>query len=93
MPENTDMSAPITLAEGYNPFSDENAPQVQQQVEVAPTATNEPNNEEQLAQVSQENQNSAPSSFDPNSYFKERFGFDTVDEAEQAFTRLMEENE
>ena len=87
------MSAPIKLAEGYNPFSDENAPQVQQQVEVAPTATNEPNNEEQLAQVSQENQNSAPSSFDPNSYFKERFGFDTVDEAEQAFTRLMEENE
>ena len=93
MPENTDMSAPVTLAEGYNPFSDENAPQVQQQVEVAPTATNEPNNEEQLAQVSQENQNSAPSIFDPNSYFKERFGFDTVDEAEQAFTRLMEENE
>jgi hypothetical protein len=93
MLENQDMSAPISLAEGYNPFSDEAAPQVQQQVEVAPTATNEPNNEEQLAQVSQENQNSAPSSFDPNSYFKERFGFDTVDEAEQAFTRLMEENE
>ena len=93
MLENQDMSAPISLAEGYNPFSDEAAPQVQQQVEVAPTATNEPNNEEQLAQVSQENQNSAPSIFDPNSYFKERFGFDTVDEAEQAFTRLMEENE
>jgi hypothetical protein len=93
MLENQDMSAPISLAEGYNPFSDEAAPQVQQQVEVAPTATNEPNNEEQLAQVNQESQESAPSSFDPNSYFKERFGFDTVDEAEEAFTRLIEENQ
>ena len=93
MLENQDMSAPISLAEGYNPFSDEAAPQVQQQVEVAPTATNEPNVEQESAQVSQENQNSAPSSFDPNSYFKEKFGFDTVDEAEEAFTRLMEQNE
>ena len=95
MPENTDMSAPITLAEGYNPFSDENAPQVQQQVEVAPTATNEPNNEQQSAQVNQEDQNlvSQPSVFDPNSFIKERFGFDTVDEAEEAFSRLIEENE
>lgn len=95
MPENTDMSAPITLAEGYNPFSDENAPQVQQQVEVAPTATNEPNNEQQSAQVNQEDQNlvSQSSVFDPNSFIKERFGFDTVDEAEEAFSRLIEENE
>jgi hypothetical protein len=95
MLENQDMSAPISLAEGYNPFSDENAPQVQQQVEVAPTATNEPNNEQQSAQVNQEDQNlvSQPSAFDPNSFIKERFGFDTVDEAEQAFSRLIEENE
>ena len=93
MLENQDMSAPISLAEGYNPFSDENAPQVQQQVEVAHTATNEPNNEQESTQVGQENQNSAPTSFDPNSYFKEKFGFDSVDEAEQAFSRLIEENE
>ena len=95
MPENTDMSAPIKLAEGYNPFSDENVPQVQQAVEVAPTATNEPNNEQQSAQVNQEGQNSVsqPSVFDPNSFMKERFGFDTVDEAEETFSRLIEENE
>jgi hypothetical protein len=94
MPENTDMSAPIKLAEGYNPFSDENVPQVQQAVEVAPTATNEPNNE-QSAQVNQEGQDlvSQPSFFDPNSFMKERFGFDTVDEAEETFSRLIEENE
>ena len=95
MPENTDMSAPIKLAEGYNPFLDENVPQVQQAVEVAPTATNEPNNEQQSAQVNQEGQNSVsqPSVFDPNSFMKERFGFDTVDEAEETFSRLIEENE
>jgi hypothetical protein len=94
MPENTDMSAPIRLAEGYNPFSDENAPQVQQQVEVAPTSINEPNNE-QSAQVNQEGQDlvGQPSFFDPNSFMKERFGFDTVDEAEETFSRLIEENE
>ena len=94
MPENTDMSAPIKLAEGYNPFSDENVPQVQQAVEVAPTATNEPNNE-QSAQVNQEGQDlvNQPSFFDPNSFMKERFGFDTVDEAEETFSRLIEENE
>jgi hypothetical protein len=94
MPENTDMSAPIKLAEGYNPFSDENVPQVQPAVEVAPTATNEPNNE-QSAQVNQEGQDlvSQPSFFDPNSFMKERFGFDTVDEAEETFSRLIEENE
>ena len=95
MLETQDMSAPITLAEGYNPFSDENVPQVQQAVEVAPTATNEPNNEQQSAQVNQEGQNSVsqPSVFDPNSFMKERFGFDTVDEAEETFSRLIEENE
>jgi len=95
MLENQDMSAPIQLAEGYNPFSDDNAPQVQPAVEVAPTVTNEPNNDQQSAQVTQEGQNSfsQPSGFDPNSFIKERFGFDTVDEAEEAFSRLIEENE
>ena len=54
MLENQDMSAPIKLAEGYNPFGDEDfAPQqqAQTQVDVAPTATNEPNNEQQSVQT------------------------------------------
>jgi hypothetical protein len=95
MLENQDMSASIKLAEGYNPFSDDNAPQVQPQVEVAPTATNEPQSQQQSAQDNQEGQNSVsqPSVFDQNSFIKERFGFDTVDEAEDAFSRLIEENE
>jgi hypothetical protein len=94
MPENTDMSAPITLAEGYNPFSDENAPQVQQQVEVAPTATNNEPNEQQAQSVqnneqNQEQQVSSPS-FDPNEFVRERFGFESVEQAEQEFKKLKE---
>jgi hypothetical protein len=94
MPENTDMSAPITLAEGYNPFSDENVPQVQPAVEVAPTATDEPNNDQQSTQVEQQNetQESTPStSFDPNQFVRERFGFESVEEAESQFKKLKEQ--
>ena len=94
MPENTDMSAPITLAEGYNPFSDENAPQVQQQVEVAPTATNEPAQEAALPQQEEtkvEEQTASTQSFDSNQFIKERFGYDSVEEAEQEFKKLKEQ--
>lgn len=87
MPENTDMQAPFALAEGYNPFSDETAPQVQQQVEVAPTATqSEPNSEPQSAQDEQVSN----TSFDPNQFVKERFGYETVEEAENEFRRFKE---
>ena len=94
MPENTDMSAPITLAEGYNPFSDENAPQVQQQVEVAPTATNEPAQEAappQQEETKVEEQVASTQSFDSNQFIKERFGYDSVEEAEQEFKKLKEQ--
>jgi len=93
MLENQDMSAPITLAEGYNPFSDENAPQVQQQVEVAPTATNEPEEQQQVQTVQNEEpkaQELAQQSFDPNQFVKERFGYETVEEAENEFRKLKE---
>ena len=94
MPENTDMSAPITLAEGYNPFSDENAPQVQQQVEVAPTATNELAQEAappQQEETKVEEQTASTQSFDSNQFIKERFGYDSVEEAEQEFKKLKEQ--
>ena len=83
MPDNTEMSAPITLAEGYNPFSDENAPQVQQQVEVAPTANeqqivdNSPNTSpDSIVSDNQQTQQADYSTFNPDSFIKERFGFD-----------------
>ena len=90
MPENTDMSAPIKLAEGYNPFGDEDvAPQqAQPAVDVAPTVTNEPNNNEQSAQNDQQASNS---SFDPNQFVKEKFGFESVEEAENQFKKFKEQ--
>ena len=102
MLENQDMSAPIKLAEGYNPFSDEDVvPQVQPQVEVAPTANeqqnvdNSPNTSPDpiVSDNQQQTQQPETSTFNPDSFIKERFGFDTVDEAEQEFLRLIEERE
>jgi hypothetical protein len=94
MPENTDMSAPITLAEGYNPFSDENVPQVQPSVEVAPTAPNEPQDGTQSAQneqISPQSEQASNSSFDQNQFVKERFGFESVEDAENQFKKYKEQ--
>ena len=96
MLENQDMSAPIKLAEGYNPFGDEDVvPQAQQPaVEVAPTATNEPSANQQSAveQSETQSQESTPStSFDPNQFVRERFGFESVEEAESQFKKLKEQ--
>lgn len=92
MLENQDMSASITLAEGYNPFSDEAAPQqVQPQVEVAPTATNEPQEQQQSAQTVQNDEpkvQESTQSFDQ--FVKERFGYESVEEAESEFKKLKE---
>ena len=93
MPENTDMSAPIKLAEGYNPFSDENVPQVQQAVEVAPIATNEPNEQQksdQLVQNEESKVQESNQSFDENQFFKDRFGYETVEEFENEFKKFKE---
>jgi hypothetical protein len=89
MLENQDMSAPIKLAEGYNPFGDEDVvpQQAQPAVEVAPTAQNEPNNSQESAQNEQQTQ----TSFDPNQFVKERFGFESVEEAENQFKKLKEQ--
>ena len=99
MPENTDMSAPITLAEGYNPFGDEDvAPQqAQPAVDVAPTVTDEPSTEqvaqpEQDSFQAQQEESSSPSSFDPSDFLREKFGFESVEEAENQFRRLKEES-
>ena len=92
MPENTDMSAPIKLAEGYNPFGDEGV--AQPAVEVAPTAPSEPNVPQESAQAPQEEakpqEQQSLSTFDPNQFVKERFGYESVEEAEQEFKKLKE---
>ena len=88
MPENN-PAAPMELAEGFNPFSDDNAPQVQNKVEEAPILNNE-----QQAPPQQEELSSAPqTSFDPNQFVKERFGFESVEQAEEEFKRFKEPKE
>ena len=95
MQETNNMQAPVELAEGFNPFSDE---QQIQKAEGAPannTAAESPVVNESASTVDLTETNSQPEtqSFDPNAFIKERFGFDTVDEAEQEFMRLIEERE
>ena len=93
MPENN-PAAPIELAEGFNPFSDDNAPQVQPKIEEAPILNTE---QAQAAPPPQEEtkveEQSAPTaqSFDPNQFVKERFGYESVEQAEQEFKKLKEQ--
>lgn len=95
MQETNNMQAPVELAEGFNPFSDE---QQIQKAEGAPannTAAESPAVNESTSTVdfTETSSQSETQSFDPNAFIKERFGFDTVDEAEQEFMRLIEERE
>ena len=90
MPENN-PAAPLELAEGFNPFSDDNnAPQVQNKVEEAPILNNEQQAPQQETKVEEQ---SSASSFDPNQFVKERFGFESVEQAEEEFKRFKEPKE
>ena len=95
MLENQNMSAPIKLAEGYNPFGDEVfVQQAQPAVDVAPTATDE----QQSAQVAPQEENkpqeqppaASGTTFDPNQFVKEKFGYDSVEQAEEEFKKFKE---
>jgi hypothetical protein len=88
MPENN-PAAPIELAVGFNPFGDDNAPQVQNKVEEAPILNNEQQTPPHQEETKVEEQSSA-SSFDPNQFVKERFGFESVEQAEEEFKKFKE---
>ena len=91
MPDNT-PAAPIELAEGFNPFGDESAPQVQTKIEESPILTNEPQTAPpQQEETKVEEQTASTQSFDSNQFVKERFGYDTVEQAEQEFKKLKEQ--
>jgi len=93
MPENN-PAAPLELAEGFNPFSDDNAPQVQNKVEEAPILNNEQQAPPQQEGTKVEEPSLAPqTSFDPNQFVKERFGFESVEQAEEEFKRFKEPKE
>ena len=90
MPENN-PAAPLELAEGFNPFSDDNAPQVQNKVEEAPNLNNEQQAPPPQEETRVEEPSSAPqASFDPNQFVKERFGYETIEQAEEEFKRFKE---
>ena len=95
MPDNN-AAEPITgFAEGFNPFSDEiYVPKVEE----APTQNvenTEVQNEsaqevtEQQIESNESTQETNTQSFDPNQFLKERFGFESVEEAEPvSYTHL-----
>ena len=93
------MSAPIELAEGYDPFSEDvYVPPAQPQVEVAPTVNSEeaqpavqaePSTEQQVQPEVQQTQEQQ--TFDPNQFVRERFGFESVEEAEEQLKRVREQ--
>lgn len=85
------------FAEGFNPFGDDE-PVVQKNVaEEAPVAAaNEQIENQNLNVESEKNVNldsNTQPSFDPNEFVKERFGFSSVEEAEQEIKRLKETRE
>ena len=93
MPENN-PAAPIELAVGFNPFGDDNAPQVQNKVEEAPILNNEPQSVPPPQEETKvEEPSSAPQAFDSNQFLKERFGFESVEQAEEEFKRFREPKE
>jgi len=101
MPENNG-AAPLELAEGFNPFSDdaqqvqtqqrvEEAPtqQVQEPTQSAPVETQNTSSQEASPEVAQV-QEQGQSTFDPNQFVKEKFGFDNVEQAEQEFKKVKD---
>ena len=93
MPENN-PAAPIELAVGFNPFGDDNAPQVQNKIEEAPILNNEPQSAPPPQEETKvEEPSSPPQAFDSNQFLKERFGFESVEQAEEEFKRFREPKE
>jgi len=95
MQETNNMQAPVELAEGFNPFSDEQQIKKAEEAPANNTAAESPvvNESASTVDFTETIAQAEPQLFDPNAFIKERFGFDTVDEAEQEFMRLIEERE
>ena len=86
--------ASVTLQQDFNPFGDDNAPQVQNKVEEAPILNNEPQSAPPPQEETKvEEPSSAPQAFDSNQFLKERFGFESVEQAEEEFKRFREPKE
>ena len=95
MPENETVPALEGFAPDFNPFADD-AQQVQQNkaegvpaLETAPAAGNQNNS---IVDDSQKVDPPAPS-FDPNAFVKERFGFESVEQAEEEIKKFKEKKD
>lgn len=94
MPDNN-PAAPIQLADGYNPFADDAQPAQQiQPVEVAPTNTEAQAPVETQVPVETQaetvSESAVAPSFDPNQFVREKFGFESVEEAEEQLRRVKD---
>jgi hypothetical protein len=93
MPENETVPALEGFAPDFNPFADD-APQVQQtKVEEVTTLNTDSNTQVDPVVEDQKVTEPPAPSFDPNSFVKERFGFDTVEEAEQEIRKFKEKKD
>jgi len=87
------MQSSIELAEGFNPFGDD-APQVQTQIKADESPVLENTNtqvvEPQVETNVQVQEPNPVNTFDPNEFVRERFGFESVEEAEEQIKKFKE---
>jgi hypothetical protein len=91
--ENNTMQSSIELADGFNPFGDD-APQVQTQVKADESPVLDNTNtqvvETQVETNVQVQEPNPVNTFDPNEFVRERFGFESVEEAEEQIKKFKE---
>lgn len=92
MPENETVPALEGFAPDFNPFADD-VPQVQQNKVEEVTTLNTDNAPQVDPVVENQNTETPAPSFDPNDFVRERFGFDSVEEAEQEIRRFKEQKD
>jgi hypothetical protein len=86
MPDNNNLPSTVTLAEGFDPFSDD-VQSVQKPAEVSPAAV--PNATDSVVTTGPANIVD-PVPFTPDTYLKDKFGFDSYDQAVEAFNKSKE---
>ena len=85
---NSNQASPVTLADGFDPFSDDGQ---QLPTESTPVVTPDPVPDQIVPQGTPDPvPDPAPQNFDPNQFLKEKFGFDSFEQAEQEFKRVKE---
>ena len=91
--ETTTVQPSIEFEAGFNPFSDD-APQVQTKIKADESLVLEDKkvleDEVKPSVETQQSTETNTNTFDPNQFVKERFGFESVEEAEEKIKKLKE---